>query len=189
MGVRAVMLELAILGELEQPLHGYELRQRLSAALGPVRRLSFGSLYPALHRLAEAGLIDELVPAEQRAPRRQVVYQVTDRGRAHLAEHLAEASTDDESLGLTMRLMSKASPQARLELLGQRRAEVLQSRDAHRKASKSTDSWVRSRARLEAKQDDTELAWLDRQIAKLSGPKLPTPKKVKKTKKPQKENS
>ena len=62
MGVRSSMLELAILGELEDPLHGYELRKRLSRSLGSVRRLSYGSLYPALHRLADRGLIEVVDP-------------------------------------------------------------------------------------------------------------------------------
>ena len=46
------MLELAVLGLLaEQPLHGYELKKRLSETLGPLWGISFGSLYPALRRL------------------------------------------------------------------------------------------------------------------------------------------
>jgi DNA-binding PadR family transcriptional regulator len=52
------MLELAILGLLkEQELHGYELKKRLSAAFGPFSSVSFGSLYPALNRLEEAGAV------------------------------------------------------------------------------------------------------------------------------------
>src|SRR2546421_6313553 len=52
------MLELAILGLLkEQELHGYELKKRLSAALGPFSAISFGSLYPALARLEAAGAV------------------------------------------------------------------------------------------------------------------------------------
>lgn len=170
MGVRATMLELAILGELDEPLHGYEVRRRLSAAMGPFRTLSYGSLYPALHRLRNQGLISKVEPPAgtvrtSRAPRRQVAYQLTDPGRHHLAKHLPSASTDDESLALTMRLMSKASAATRLELLKQRRADVLKRRDANSKASLSKDAWVSSRAVLETKQNDHELAWLNQQIA------------------------
>src|SRR4051812_20969628 len=44
-----IVLELAVLGLLsEQPLHGYELKKRLSETLGPLWGISFGSLYPAL---------------------------------------------------------------------------------------------------------------------------------------------
>lgn len=53
------MLELAILGVLqEQPLHGYELKKRLSEMLGSFWGVSFGSLYPALRRLEKAGAIE-----------------------------------------------------------------------------------------------------------------------------------
>ena len=53
------MLELAVLGLLaEQPLHGYELKKRLSETLGPLWGISFGSLYPALRRLERSGAIE-----------------------------------------------------------------------------------------------------------------------------------
>ncbi|MGI8810300.1 MAG: helix-turn-helix transcriptional regulator [Acidimicrobiales bacterium] len=52
------MLELAILGLLkEQELHGYELKKRLTDALGAFSSVSFGSLYPALARLEAAGAV------------------------------------------------------------------------------------------------------------------------------------
>ena len=54
------MLELAILGLLhESPLHGYELRQRLKATLGSFRKFSYGSLYPTLRQMKDAGWIAE----------------------------------------------------------------------------------------------------------------------------------
>ena len=46
---RAALLEFAILGLLHDgALHGYELRKRLTTALGIFPALSYGSLYPAL---------------------------------------------------------------------------------------------------------------------------------------------
>src|ERR1700752_1922865 len=54
------MLELAILGLLiESPMHGYELRKRLTGLLGAFRAFSYGSLYPALRRMQAEGLIAE----------------------------------------------------------------------------------------------------------------------------------
>src|SRR5262249_616382 len=38
-------------------MHGYELRKRLYTVLGAFRALSYGSLYPCLHELQDAGLI------------------------------------------------------------------------------------------------------------------------------------
>jgi DNA-binding PadR family transcriptional regulator len=57
------MLELAILGLLkEQPLHGYELKKRLSDTLGFLWGVSYGSLYPALRRLERTGAIEIVAP-------------------------------------------------------------------------------------------------------------------------------
>jgi DNA-binding PadR family transcriptional regulator len=64
-----VMLELAILGVLkEQELHGYELKKRLTDALGAFSSVSFGSLYPALARLEAAGAVRAVTPAVQEPP-------------------------------------------------------------------------------------------------------------------------
>ncbi|MDP1804555.1 MAG: helix-turn-helix transcriptional regulator [Acidimicrobiales bacterium] len=63
------MLELAILGVLkEQELHGYELKKRLTDALGTFSSVSFGSLYPALARLEAAGAVRAVTPVAQEAP-------------------------------------------------------------------------------------------------------------------------
>lgn len=177
MSVRASMLELAILGELQQPLHGYELRKRLSLVLGPLRRLSFGSLYPALHRLEERGLIRVL--ASEGAPahkavrreqskvsrsRKQVTYQITAEGQEYLAASLQNAAVDDDSLPLTIGLMSKATPATRLALLMERRQHVLARQEAGRTAKESKDFWIRSKAELDSQQAQRELEWLDHLI-------------------------
>lgn len=58
------MLDLAILGLLkEQDLHGYELKRRLGEILGPIARVSFGSLYPALGRLERGGAVAVVDPS------------------------------------------------------------------------------------------------------------------------------
>jgi DNA-binding PadR family transcriptional regulator len=70
------LLELAILGLLkEQELHGYELKKRLTEALGSFSSVSFGSLYPALARLEAAGAVKAVEanqPPDARAGRRPV---------------------------------------------------------------------------------------------------------------------
>ncbi|HUR23808.1 MAG TPA: helix-turn-helix transcriptional regulator [Acidimicrobiales bacterium] len=59
-------MELAILGVLkEQELHGYELKKRLTDALGAFSSVSFGSLYPALARLEAAGAVRAVTPEAQ----------------------------------------------------------------------------------------------------------------------------
>ncbi|MFE9601742.1 PadR family transcriptional regulator [Streptomyces hokutonensis] len=82
------MLELSILGFLaEQPLHGYELKERIKALSGHVRPVSDGALYPAITRLVTAGKLDQHTEdGASAAPRR--VLSLTETGRADLLERL-----------------------------------------------------------------------------------------------------
>ncbi|MFJ8080655.1 PadR family transcriptional regulator [Streptomyces sp. NPDC096205] len=82
------MLELSILGFLaEEPLHGYELKERIKALSGHVRPVSDGALYPAITRLVTAGKLDQHTEdGAGAAPRR--VLSLTDKGRADLLERL-----------------------------------------------------------------------------------------------------
>ncbi|MFI7340514.1 PadR family transcriptional regulator [Streptomyces sp. NPDC050085] len=82
------MLELPILGFLyEQPLHGYELKERIKALSGHVRPVSDGALYPAINRLVAAGRLDERSAAGTAAARRRVL-SLTNSGRAALLDRL-----------------------------------------------------------------------------------------------------
>lgn len=82
------MLELSILGFLaEEPLHGYELKERIKALSGHVRPVSDGALYPAINRLVAAGKLDQRTEeGTSAAPRR--VLSLTGKGRADLLERL-----------------------------------------------------------------------------------------------------
>ena len=52
----------AILGFLvDQPMHGYELKRKLSPALPRERRMNDGVLYPLLRRMEEDGLVRKRV--------------------------------------------------------------------------------------------------------------------------------
>ncbi|MCX4821112.1 PadR family transcriptional regulator [Streptomyces sp. NBC_01142] len=84
------MLELAILGFLYgTPLHGYELRKRITALTGHVRPVAESTLYPAIKRLEKAGLLArETQPGSVAAPRH--VLTLTDDGRRELLRRLAE---------------------------------------------------------------------------------------------------
>src|SRR6476660_9832625 len=66
-------------------MHGYELRKRLSTLLGAFRAFSYGSLYPTLRRLSEAGWISEEtsdLATGGRSRRGKRVYQLTAEGKA-----------------------------------------------------------------------------------------------------------
>jgi DNA-binding PadR family transcriptional regulator len=150
------LLELAILGLLkDSDLHGYELKKRLSEALGPLSSVSFGSLYPALARLEAAGAVKaveareitsgigspslgaELAafrswaagPGGRRGGRSRKVYGITARGHALFAELLEadDASTDDDRLfNLRLAFARHLPPDARLGMLERRRAALIE---------------------------------------------------------------
>jgi transcriptional regulator len=79
-------LDLLILRTLElQPLHGVAIADRIEQVTRGVFVVGPGSLFPALHRLAERGWISgEWVERENR--RRVKVYALTPAGRAQLAK-------------------------------------------------------------------------------------------------------
>jgi DNA-binding PadR family transcriptional regulator len=60
------------------PGHGYALSERLTRRSGGVLSVPEGSLYPALHRLERAGLVDS--EWETADGRRRRVYRLTRRG-------------------------------------------------------------------------------------------------------------
>jgi len=77
-------LDLLLLGVLHhQPGHGYEVIAALRDRTGGVLDLPEGSVYPALHRLEDVGLLaSDWQPV---AGRRRRVYRLTERGTAALA--------------------------------------------------------------------------------------------------------
>ncbi len=150
------MLELAVLGLLhESPLHGYELRQRLKATLGTFRAFSYGSLYPTLRRMREAGWIaedegnaDVVAGAPALTGRRgKVVYKLTADGKEKLQELLAEAgpsSWEDETFGVHFAFFSQTAPDVRVRILEGRRSRLEERREGAR------TGLARTRERLDA---------------------------------------
>ncbi|HEU5332284.1 MAG TPA: helix-turn-helix transcriptional regulator [Actinocrinis sp.] len=78
-------LDALILAVLEAgPLHGYAVMEALRTRTGGKVDLPTGTLYPALHRLEEAGLIDGSWSTV--AGRRRRGYRLTEAGSRALAD-------------------------------------------------------------------------------------------------------
>jgi PadR family transcriptional regulator PadR len=70
------------------PLHGYGITTRIEAMSEDILRVEEGSLYPALHRMDEAGWIKaKWVTTENK--RRARLYEITAAGRKRLGEEEA----------------------------------------------------------------------------------------------------
>lgn len=79
-------LDLLILKALSlEPMHGWSIAQRLEQLSGDALRVGAGSLYPALQRLEERGLlVSEWGVTEEN--RRAKYYKLTAAGRGALGE-------------------------------------------------------------------------------------------------------
>jgi DNA-binding PadR family transcriptional regulator len=179
----ARMLEFAILGLLHQsPVHGYELRKQLSAVLGGLRSISYGSLYPALKRMRAAGLIaieepDRRAPLPADAPaltgrRGKVVYTITAEGKERFHELVSqtgpEAYDDEVRFGVHLAFFRHTAADVRLRILEGRRRTVEQQRDGLRASLSRTrerlDRYTLELQRYGLDSVDREVRWLSELI-------------------------
>ncbi|HYI46369.1 MAG TPA: helix-turn-helix transcriptional regulator [Actinomycetota bacterium] len=187
------MLELAVLGLLkERAMHGYELRKQLGAMLGPFWQVSWGSLYPALRRLAKAGAVEKLVEPKPRrttrttrttakkttktksntlsSGRRKNVYRISPKGEQLFTSMLEEtaAAVDAEHFTLKLAFFRYLQPEMRLALLERRRAylqdKLAQFKTNLRDYRERIDSYTLSLQNhgMAATQNDIE--WIDELI-------------------------
>ena len=83
-------LDLIVLQLLEaEPTNGYDLTLRIQAISKDVLNVNAGSLYPALYRLEQRGLL-KAKWARSDTGRRTKVYSVTSAGQRQLAGQRAE---------------------------------------------------------------------------------------------------
>jgi len=111
---------------VKEPAHGYELRARLMAALGPLgEAMNAGQVYVALARLEKAGLITGAhSPGLADRPDRKV-YALTADGQERVASWLSDVSWPQPDLAeFHLKLLAAAT--ARL-------ADPLAIVDAHRR--------------------------------------------------------
>jgi DNA-binding PadR family transcriptional regulator len=167
-----LVLELAVLGLLkETPMSGYELKKQLTVKLGAFWRVSYGSLYPCLKRLATDGALEvEVAPFTSR---KKHVYRLTERGNRLFHQLLESADMHDleqDRFSLRLAFFRYLRPDIRLDQLERRRG-YLQERLADLRTSLRA-----TRERMDAytielmdhglDEREREIAWLDRLIAR-----------------------
>ena len=171
-------LELAILGLLqESPLHGYELRKRLTHLLGAFRAISFGALYPALKGLTDSGFITQTDNPEAAGPalsakRARITYALTPSGKTHLASLLGESGPetwDDEGFGVRLAFFATTEAVVRRRILEGRRSRLAERHAALRESlaarREKLDRYTLELQRHGLDGVENELAWIDDLIA------------------------
>lgn len=177
------MLELPVLGLLkERTMHGYELRKQLGTMLGPFWQVSWGSLYPALRRLAKSGAVEKVADAPTKtrrttksttgvaAGRRKTVYRITPVGEQMFLDMLEEtaAAVDAEHFTLKLAFFRYLAPEARLNLLERRRAylteKLAQFRANLRELGERIDSYTLSLQNHSMASTESDIKWIDELI-------------------------
>lgn len=183
---RRDVVELAVLGLLhDTPMHGYELRKQLTGVLAGAGLISYGSLYPALRRLGEAGLITERADVDAsgvRPSRGKVVYELTAEGKEHFQTLLADAGPDawdDERFGVRLAFFRHTDAHVRLRILEGRRTRLEERlaslRGSITRASTRLDEWSSALHRYGLDGVEREVRWLDELIADERTQQRPAP--------------
>jgi DNA-binding PadR family transcriptional regulator len=168
-------LQLAVLGLLhESPMHGYELRKRVNALLGPLRAISYGSLYPCLREMVSLGWITEsdADSAPSGSRRSRIVYKLTAEGKEALQEQLADcgpAAWDDESFGVRFAFFANTDADVRLRILEGRRSRLQERHESASsmigRARAKLDHYTEELQRHGLESVDREVRWLSELIA------------------------
>ncbi len=150
----------------KEPAHGYELHQRLSAALGAADgELNPGQVYVTLTRLERAGLVvAEQVEQATRADKK--VYAATAAGRERVHEWLADTSwTKAAPVDFHLKLVAAAAARLAdpLTLVDVQRRELLRVLGQVQRALGDADTTEDGTLLLEATalRLQADLRWLE----------------------------
>lgn len=167
------MIEMAILGLLkERPMHGYELKKRLSYLLGHFWTVSYGSLYPALKRLEKSGSIERAYSVKKKTRNRNV-YRITEHGTTMFMNMLTDTMTDKsladtDKFDIRMAFFQYLEPATRIKMLEKRRKHLedqVAKVKAYRRTSKEQDYYRSGLMRHKAEIAKSDIRWLDKLIA------------------------
>ena len=90
------------------PVHGYAIAQRLQQVSRDVVQVPQGSLYPALHRLENRGLL-AADWRETESGREAKFYRLTRKGRTQLDAETASWRRLTEAMGIILRLSEEGA--------------------------------------------------------------------------------
>ena len=85
------------------PLHGYAIAQRLQQVSREVVQVTQGTLYPALHRLENRGLLAADWKLSDTG-REAKFYRLTAKGRGHMASETESWKRLTEAVGLILKI-------------------------------------------------------------------------------------
>ena len=168
-------LKYGILGLLaEQPLHGYEVKNRFEELLGGTWEVNIGQVYATFQRLERDDLIEAV---GERGDRGKLAYRLTDAGRQNLEEWLeapdAEPQPMREEVYVKLLLGNRLGNGSLERLLSRQRSIHLQRlkdlAELEDRASRENQRGVVLMLRGAILHTEADLQWLDQCSADITG--------------------
>ncbi len=99
---------------------GYEIKKMFEDSFSHFQAVSFGSIYPALAKLSDQGLVSYREEAQEKRPNKKV-FSITPEGRQHFFDNLMQTEPSEQYRSDFMVLMMFAHllPEQRLEQIMQ----------------------------------------------------------------------
>ena len=168
-------------------MHGYELSKRLAMTLGPLYRVSYGSLYPCLKRLKKSGLVvdgavEPATPvrrrsqaeaverrAKPRATRRgRKVYEITPEGERFFFDQLEQGAvydTDGDRFQTRFAFFRYLPEEIRIRALEHRKAyleeKLAEFKESLRATKERMDAYSRSLVDHGVETTEHDIRWLE----------------------------
>ncbi len=170
-------LKYGVMGLLaEEPLHGYEVKNRFEAMLGGTWEVNIGQIYTTLQRLERDGLVR---PMGARGDRGKLLYELSPEGQNALSEWLAQPDSGPQQLHeeiyVKLLLATRLANGDLGQLLGrQKRAYLQRLRDLNRLEERARRDGRIDLARLvrgALLHTEADLKWVDELTADAHGGK------------------
>jgi DNA-binding PadR family transcriptional regulator len=150
-------------------MHGYQLRKRLSTTLGPFWAVSFGSLYPCLRRLREAGFVRETSPESGARSRRKCTYEITPAGEECFFSQLESGAVyDAERFRLRFAFFRYLPKESRIGLLERRKVylqeKLIEFKESLQATKERIDSYTLSLIKHGMESTEQDIRWLEEVI-------------------------
>src|SRR5437899_11190041 len=175
--VGTVSLKYGVLGLLaEEPLHGYEVKNRFEAMLGGTWDVNIGQIYTTLQRLERDGLVR---PVGSRGDRGKLLYELSPEGHKALDEWLSQPDSGPQQLHediyVKLLLATRVANGDLAPLLArQKRAYLQRLRDLNRLEDQARRDGRNDLARLvrgALLHTEADLKWVDELTADAHGGK------------------
>jgi DNA-binding PadR family transcriptional regulator len=169
---------LYVLGSLARfgPMHGHQIRRAAQVERSDLwTDIKPGSLYGALHRMADEGLVRPVkTEQEGRLPAR-TIYEITDTGRAELSAHRDEAlrstTLPSDPVDLALGFLEDLSEEEVRTFLTQRRRDYAKQLDDWKLLQERADPYLDELERMGFRHHilrvQAELDWHDELLERL----------------------